>query len=97
MVDFGIEAIQNPKSRIPNRVGAFVYRLGRKILILERGVRFPYALPDRIRKKTARAPVRSFFFRESEEVTGIRRKFQPGFHVRIEEHCDFAAGTDQCT
>ena len=26
--------------------GLFVYRLGRKILILERGVRFPYGLPE---------------------------------------------------
>ena len=32
--------------------GPFVYRLGRKIFILERGVRFPHGLP----KQTASAP-----------------------------------------
>ena len=31
--------------------GLFVYRLGRKILILERGVRFPYGLRDQLRIK----------------------------------------------
>ena len=28
------------------RIGLFVYRLGRKIFILERGVRLPYGLPN---------------------------------------------------
>ena len=30
--------------------GPFVYRLGRKIFILERGVRFPYGLPTKRRE-----------------------------------------------
>ena len=33
------------------RDGPFVYRLGRKIFILERGVRFPYGLPQKKHKK----------------------------------------------
>jgi small subunit ribosomal protein S20 len=38
------------KERFTPAEGPFVYRLGRKIFILERGVRFPYGLP-KINKK----------------------------------------------
>ena len=44
--------------------GPFVYRLGRKIFILERGVRFPHGLPKRLqsarlmhRKRMARSSI----------------------------------------
>ena len=38
------------KARQQSRLGPFVYRLGRKIFILERGVRFPHGLQIKIIK-----------------------------------------------
>jgi hypothetical protein len=38
------------KARRQSRLGPFVYRLGRKIFILERGVRFPHGLQIKIIK-----------------------------------------------
>ena len=37
-------AVQQPSKGVSSSNGPFVYRLGRKIFILERGVRFPYGL-----------------------------------------------------
>ncbi len=34
-----------PRERLTPRHGPFVYRLGRQVFNLERGVRFPYGLP----------------------------------------------------
>ena len=39
------------KARQQSRLGPFVYRLGRKIFILERGVRFPHGLQIKIIKE----------------------------------------------
>ena len=41
--------------------GPFVYRLGRKIFILERGVRFSYGLPERDNHATRRLCEGGFF------------------------------------
>ena len=48
--------------------GPFVYRLGRKIFILERGVRFPHGLPN---KEVIEYSITSLFL--SCFVQGIRR------------------------
>ncbi|SBV92517.1 hypothetical protein KL86DYS1_10630 [uncultured Dysgonomonas sp.] len=47
------------KAAVKNRTktpqdGPFVYRLGRKIFILERGVRLPYGLQNKIKIKKIR-------------------------------------------
>ena len=36
---------------IASQLGAFVYRLGREVLNLERGVQLPYALPEITKSK----------------------------------------------
>ena len=50
--------------------GPFVYRLGRKIFILERGVRFPHGLPNKkaVDKSTA------FLFLSSLQATSVYYK-----------------------
>ena len=42
--------------------GPFVYRLGRKIFILERGVRFPHGLPNK-KAMGQRNNLRDFIFK----------------------------------
>ena len=56
--------------------GPFVYRLGRKIFILERGVRFPHGLPN---KKTIDLSM-AFLFGSPAlcRVSGAQRKFLVG-------------------
>lgn len=53
--------------------GPFVYRLGRKIFILERGVRFPHGLPN----KKAIDKSMAFLFGSPAlcRVSGAQRKF----------------------
>lgn len=45
----------------PHQIGPFVYRLGRKIFILVRGVRLPYGLPI-LSRVIIRSEMVGFFF-----------------------------------
>ena len=46
MIAVATSKIENRESRIAYLPGPFVYRLGRQVFILVRGVRFPYGLPN---------------------------------------------------
>jgi hypothetical protein len=44
----GYQKVVIGKTDTPEKDGPFVYRLGRKIFILERGVRFPHGLQKKL-------------------------------------------------
>ena len=48
-IRFSKQSISNALKRRTTKAGPFVYRLGRKIFILERGVRFPYGLQVKLK------------------------------------------------
>ena len=57
--------------------GPFVYRLGRQVFILVRGVRFPYGLQFLIKKKKQMANHKSALKRiRSNEAKRLRNKYQ---------------------